>query len=107
MFGPKIRAASAQLGGLCDTRTEMDSPQKRRWWLIGVAALLAAIFLRDAFGSWTAAVVIAASVAALAGYHWSKGKKPPAPRCLNCGEALNPRARQCASCGSARWTLIN
>jgi hypothetical protein len=85
----------------------MKPTNRRRWWLVGAAALLAAIFLRDAFGSWTAAVLIAALVAALAGYQWSRGRKPPAPRCLNCGEALNPRARQCDSCGSSRWTLIN
>jgi hypothetical protein len=42
----------------------IDSSHKRQWWLIGVAALLASIFLGGAFGSWAAVGLIAADIAA-------------------------------------------
>jgi hypothetical protein len=91
---------------MCDTRGWME-PSRRQWWLIGVAALLAGIFLRDAFGSWAAVGLVAVAIAALAGYHWSRNKKASSLRCLKCGEALNPSARQCDFCGSASWTWKN
>jgi len=93
--------------GLCDTPCWMDPSSKRQWWLIGVAALLAAIFLRDAFGSWAAVGLIAAAIAALAGYQWADRKRPSTLRCLRSGEVLNPSARQCDSCGGASWKWKN
>ena len=82
----------------------MEPALKRQWWLIAVAALLAGLMLRDSFGSWVAGGVVAVAIAALAGYEWSRRRKPDAPRCLRCGEALPAGARQCDSCGSASWT---
>ncbi len=87
----------------------MEPALKRQWWLIPIAALLAGLMLRDSFGSWVAGGVVAAAVAALAGYEWSRRAKPgrtkpDTPRCLKCGEALALNARQCDSCGSASWT---
>jgi ribosomal protein L32 len=84
----------------------MEPSRRPQWWLIGIAALLAGIFLFDSVGSWAAVGLAALGIAALAGYHWSRTSKP-APRCLNCGETLNPNATECASCGSASWTYKN
>jgi hypothetical protein len=85
----------------------MEPSRKPRWWLIGVAALLAGIFLRDSVGSWAAVGLVAVFFAVLAGYRWSRTPKSASIRCLKCGEALNPSARQCDVCGSASWTFKN
>jgi hypothetical protein len=82
----------------------MDQKRKPQWWLIGVAALLAGLMLRDSFGSWAAGGLVAVSIAAVAGYEWSRRAKHDAPRCLKCGEALAIGAHRCDSCGSASWT---
>jgi hypothetical protein len=54
--------------------------------LIGVAAVLAGIFLFDSLGSWAAVGLVGVGIAAFARYHWLQTRKRAA-RCLNCGEA--------------------
>lgn len=81
---------------------------RRRWWLMVVAALTAAIFLYQSIGLPGAMVLLVGSVAGLAGYRWYGSRNPPkaaAVRCLTCGETLASTARECKYCGSARWTL--
>jgi len=93
----------------------MDDLSKRRWWLIAVAALLAALMLRDSFGGWIGGGLVALGIVAVAGWEWSRRGKSSArptggPRptwCLKCGEALPAGARQCEACGSASWTYKN
>jgi hypothetical protein len=82
----------------------MDSPRRSRWWITGVAALLAGIFLWESFGLWGAAAVVAA-MAGFVMFESRRRERPAAARCLKCGEALNANARQCDSCGSASWTV--
>jgi hypothetical protein len=82
--------------------------EKPRWWLIGVAALLAAIFLYQSTGPVGAVVLVAGSLAAIAGYRWYRSRHPgraPGVRCLTCGEALASTARECKYCGGTRWTV--
>jgi len=80
----------------------------RRWWLIVVAALMAAIFTWQSIGELGAIVLFVASLAVFAGYRWYRSRNPaaaPAVRCLTCGETLASTARQCKYCGSAKWTV--
>ena len=79
-----------------------------RWWLIGVAILMAAIFLYQSIGMAGAAVLVVGSIAGLAGYRFHRTRKPgksTGVRCLTCGETLASTARECKYCGSARWTV--
>lgn len=79
-----------------------------RWWLIGVAALMAAIFLYQSIGLVGEIVLVAVTVAGLAGYRLYRSRHPrggASVRCLTCGETLAPTARACKYCGSARWTV--
>jgi hypothetical protein len=81
---------------------------ERRWWLIGVAAVTAAIFLYQSIGTVGTLVLVAGFLAGFAGYRLYRSRnpaKPPAVRCLTCGETLSSTARQCKYCGSARWTV--
>jgi hypothetical protein len=81
-----------------------------RWWLTGVAALMAAIFLYQSVG-WEGTAALCVSVlAAFAGYRWYRSRGPvkaSGVRCLICGETLPATARQCKHCGSASWTVKN
>jgi len=79
-----------------------------RWWLIGVAALLAVVFLYESIGMAGAIALAVGSIAALAVYRFYRSRKPAKPaaiRCLTCGETLPATARQCKYCGSTRWTV--
>jgi hypothetical protein len=79
-----------------------------RWWLIGVAALMAAIFLYQSIGLKGEIVLVAVTVAGLGGYRWYRSRNPRSAgsvRCLTCGETLASTARECKYCGSARWTV--
>jgi hypothetical protein len=79
-----------------------------RWWLIGVAALMAAIFTYQSIGTVGAAVLAVGAVAGFAGYRFYRSRKSAkgaSVRCLTCGETLASTARECKYCGSARWTV--
>jgi len=81
---------------------------KPRWWLIGVAALMAAMFLYQSIGLVGAIVLVVGAVVALAGYRRYRSRRPSkaaAVRCLTCGETLASTARECKYCGSTRWTV--
>jgi len=89
----------------CDNLRMTDKP---RWWLIGVAALMAAIFLYQSIGPVGVIVLAAGSLAGCAVYRFYRARNPakaPAVRCLTCGETLSSTARACKYCGSARWTI--
>jgi hypothetical protein len=82
--------------------------ERPRWWLIGVAALLAAIFVYQSIGPVGAAVLAAGSLAGIGGYRWHRSRRParaPGVRCLTCGETLASTARECKYCGGTRWTV--
>jgi len=82
--------------------------EKPRWWLIGVAALMAAIFLYQSIGAAGALALCLGLPAGLGVYRFYRSRNParaPAVRCLTCGEALSSTARECKYCGSARWTV--
>jgi hypothetical protein len=77
---------------------------------MGVAALMAAIFLYESVGRAGAVALCAGSFAGFAGYRWFRSKNPAkaaSVRCLTCGETLASTARQCKYCGSASWTVKN
>ncbi len=79
-----------------------------RWWLMGVAALMAAIFVYQSIGLVGTIVLVAGTAASLAGYRLYRSRHArgaTAVRCLTCGETLASTARQCKYCGSARWTV--
>jgi hypothetical protein len=79
-----------------------------RWWLIGVAALMAAIFLYQSIGMAGAVVLVVGSIGGLVGYRYYRSRKSgksAGVRCLTCGETLASTARECKYCGSARWTV--
>ena len=89
----------------CDNFRMTQSP---RWWLMGVAALMAAIFLYQSIGLTGAMVLVVALAAGFAGYRLyraRKGGRASGVRCLTCGETLAPTARGCKYCGSTRWTV--
>ena len=78
-----------------------------KWWVIGIAALLAGMLLYDSLGSWAALAGGLAVIAAFLIYQSARSARPAAAsiRCIKCGEPLNPNARRCDSCGSASWTI--
>ena len=78
-----------------------------RWWLAGVAAFMAALFLYQNIGLTGELVLAGAVLVIFAGYRYRRRSPaaPPAVRCLTCGEALSSTARSCKYCGSARWTV--
>jgi hypothetical protein len=81
---------------------------RSRWWLIGVAALMAAVFLYQSIGLAGAIALFAGSIAALVAYRLYRSRKPARSagvRCLTCGETLPSTARACKYCGSTRWTV--
>ncbi|MEQ1946182.1 MAG: zinc ribbon domain-containing protein [Bryobacteraceae bacterium] len=85
----------------------MEAPLKRQLWLGWVAAVLAALTVYYYVGSWIITGVIA-SIGAAAMLRQSRPRgasKPAGVYCLNCGETMNPNARECSSCGSTRWTV--
>jgi len=87
-----------------------DTPRRPQWWLMGVAAVLAALFLYESVGLTAAAGLCAVSIAGLAVYRFLRARNPakaPSVRCLTCGEILPSTARQCKYCGSASWTVKN
>jgi hypothetical protein len=82
----------------------------KRWWLIGVAALLAILMVADSIGLEAGAWLAAAIGAGALGHRWyraRRGAPGPVVYCLRCGETLAPTARQCKSCGSASWSMKN
>jgi hypothetical protein len=79
-----------------------------QWWLIAVAALVAAVMLLQSVGPEAAGVLVVLTAAGiLAGrrYRARNPPKPPTVYCMKCGEALSATARGCKYCGSASWTL--
>jgi hypothetical protein len=88
----------------------MAETGRPQWWLIGVAAVLAAFFLYQSIGL---AASVGLCLAALVGppiYRFLRARNPakgPTVRCLICGEALPNTARQCKHCGGASWTVKN
>jgi hypothetical protein len=81
---------------------------KPRWWLIAVAALMAAIFLYQSVGLLGALLLVAGFVVGTIAWRLYRQRVLPkgsAVRCLSCGEALAATARSCKYCGSARWTV--
>ena len=85
----------------------MEAPLERQPWLGWVAAVLAALTVYYYVGSWIVTGVIAAIGAGALIYHSRSGETSQrgGARCLDCGEAMNPNARECSSCGSTRWTI--
>jgi hypothetical protein len=81
-----------------------EEPLRPQRWLSLVAAILALLMLFYYVGSWVLVGIFAAAVAIFFAYQSSRSRQSRKPRCLNCGEALNPNARECSSCGSTRWT---
>jgi hypothetical protein len=81
-----------------------DSSGKKRWWLIGTAAVLAVLTLYYYTGSWVAVMLFLAAVLALLWFQSARGRAP-SHACVRCGAKLNPNARQCDACGSASWTI--
>ena len=82
--------------------------ERPRWWLIGVAALMAAIFLYQSIGLAGAIVLVVGLAAGFAGYRFYRSRhaaKSGVVRCLTCGETLAPTARACKYCGGTRWTV--
>jgi hypothetical protein len=87
-----------------------DTPRRPQWWLMGVAAVLAALFLYESIGTMGVAALSVAAIVGYAVYRLRRGRsrtKGPMVRCLTCGETLPSTARQCKYCGSASWTVIN
>lgn len=81
---------------------------KPRWWLICVAALMAAIFLYQSIGPAGSIALVVGTIVSFAGYRLHRSRNPTqaaAVRCLTCGETLPSTARACKYCGSARWTV--
>ena len=79
-----------------------------RWWLIGVAAMLAAVMVLESVGLMAGIAVGSVCLAGILGYRFYRARHPakgPAVYCLRCGELLRPTARQCKYCGSASWTM--
>jgi hypothetical protein len=75
---------------------------------MGVAALMAAIFLYESIGVVGAVVLVVGFVVVAVGWRAYRRRMPakaPAVRCLTCGETLASTARECKYCGSARWTV--
>jgi hypothetical protein len=96
--------------GLCDNRPRMEPSLRPQRWLAWVAAVLVVLTLFYYTQSWLAVGIIASAVAAFFAYQVSRSRQSPKPAsayCLDCGETLSPNARQCTSCGSARWTIKN
>ena len=101
------RARSVARATSCDNRLNMgepEEPHRPRKWLSFVAAALALLMLFYYVGSWVLVGIFAAAVAILLAYQSSRSRQSRKPTCLNCGETLNPNARDCSSCGSTRWT---
>jgi hypothetical protein len=79
-----------------------------RWWLIGVAALLATIFLYESVGVVGAALLVVGFAVGSLGWRTFRRRvraKGPVVRCLSCGETLASTARECKYCGSARRSV--
>jgi len=75
---------------------------------MGVAALVAAIFLYESVGSVGAALLVVGVGVGSIGWRLYRGRVPakgPVIQCLSCGETLAGTARECKYCGSARWTV--
>jgi len=83
----------------------MEEPLRPPKWLAWVAAVLAALTVFYYVGSWLAVGILAAVVTVFLVYQSFGSRRSGKPTCLNCGETFNPNARQCASCGSTRWTI--
>jgi ribosomal protein L40E len=84
-----------------------DSPRKTQWWLIITAAVLAVLTLYYYTGSWIIVALFFAVLGSFVAYQTARARKPPSHACIRCGAKLNPNARECASCGSASWTIRN
>ena len=79
----------------------------KRWWLIGVAAVLAVLTLVDSIGLMAGVALASVCVAGLVAYRFYRAKNPvkgPSVSCLRCGQSLSLTATQCKYCGSASWT---
>jgi hypothetical protein len=82
----------------------------KRWWLIGVATVLAALMVAQSIG-WLWGAILSVSIAtgavAYRAYRQRNPEKGPVLYCLKCGQTLKATARQCDSCGSASWSWKN
>ena len=74
---------------------------RTRWWLVAVAAVVAAVIVIETIGFRTALLLGAVALAAVYGYRFLKRRGPPGVYCLKCGEQLPSTARHCDYCGSA------
>ena len=92
-----------------DNQPRVDGERRTQWWVILIAAVLAALMLLYSTESWAGFGFCIAAIAIFWIWQRSRATKPAATSicCAKCGEKLNPNARQCASCGSASWTYIN
>jgi hypothetical protein len=93
---------------LWDNRRMCDEPLRMKWWLVVVAAVVAALVLTDAVGYLGGAFVVALCFGGWAVYRLKRRIIPvkgPLVRCLRCGESLALTARDCPYCGSASWTV--
>jgi len=82
----------------------------KQWWLVAVAALLAALMLAASVGIEAGACLAAAAGAAALVYRFLRARrqaKGPVVYCLRCGETLPSTARQCKNCGNASWSMKN
>jgi len=78
------------------------------WWLIAVAALLAAVVVIESVGLMAGIGLGAGCLAGIFGYRFYRDRKRASGLtvyCRRCGEALPATARGCKYCGSASWTM--
>ncbi len=82
----------------------------KRWWLVAMAGLMAALMVAGSVGLEAGAYLAAAAGALALGYRFLRARHPakgPVVYCLGCGETLPSTARQCTVCGSASWSMKN
>lgn len=90
-----------------DSRIGMNG---KRWWMIGVAALLVVLTVANSIGlaaGASLAVAIGAGVAVRRRWRARHPAKGPEVYCLRCGKTLAYTARECKYCGSASWSMKN
>lgn len=85
----------------------MNDSRKKPWWLIVTAALAVILTLYYYTDSWIVVTLFLAAAAIFMSYRAKRGGRQSLHACVRCGARLNPNARQCASCGSASWTIRN
>jgi Flp pilus assembly protein TadB len=84
--------------------------ERKRWWLVAVAALLAMLMVAGSIGLVAGACLAAAIGVGVLGHRLYRARHPargPVVYCLRCGQTLPSTARQCRFCGSASWSMKN